>query len=82
MDASLSSTAAVVASAPEADCSLDDVPDEAPDADAEDDDSEPPPAESESAAAATPWLALSAIPTPAATTHTPRNQRFVPTDGM
>ena len=53
----------------------------APGFDGADDDAASPPDESDSAAA-TPWPALSAMPAPAATTHTPRNQRFALTDGM
>ncbi|OPX11509.1 hypothetical protein B1790_08180 [Mycobacterium sp. AT1] len=49
--------------------------------DGADDDPVSPPGESDSAAA-TPWPALSAMPAPTATTHTPRNQRFALTDGM
>jgi hypothetical protein len=49
--------------------------------DVPDDELAPPPDESDSAAA-TPWLAPSAIPTPAVTIHAPRNQRFALTDGM
>ncbi|MEU0495231.1 hypothetical protein [Mycobacterium sp. NPDC006124] len=64
----------------------DSVPDGEPGDDADagedaDEDSLLPPEESVSAAA-TPWLALSAMPAPAATTHTPRNQRFALTVGM
>jgi hypothetical protein len=64
-------------------CVDDEGPDDpdVPDDEADDDEPASPPVESDSAAA-TPWLAPSAIPIPAVTTHTPRNQRLALTDGM